>query len=511
MKPVNERNPLNSKFLQLLEYVRVAVCFFDRDGAIFVWNKTAEDISGYSRGEVVGQSTIWRRLFPDEAYFNKVMGNVNTIISNNLYEENLQTKIVRKDGEIRIVSWNFRTITDEANQATGSVAFGRDVTEQVRIQKELERRSEHLEDLVNERTRSLSESEQRLYAIIQGSPEGIVVIEPNGNIVECNQAALELFASPAKEQLVGRAFLDLVLKRDLEIASISFSEIANVQTLRNLRYAMLRIDGPEFPAEVSLSVVRDNGGSLRVYVAIVRDLTEQNEVTDRLRRAERMAVIGETVAMVGHDLRNPLQAISGALYVLRMKFGRTADPETTEMFGIIETGLQYADNIVKELLDYSREIRLEITETNLQTIIQAVLLQIKIPSSVTVKNTTPDISLQVDVPKIQRVFTNIIANAIDAMPKGGTLTITGASAGQTLEVKISDTGEGISDETMRNLWKPLKTTKSKGMGLGLAICKRIVEAHAGSIEVESSVGIGTTFTIKLPTKPRTSINAKIPT
>jgi PAS domain S-box-containing protein len=430
--------------------------------------------------------------------------NVNTIIANRLHGENFETKIRRKDGEIKIVSWNFQAIFDDNNRMTGSVALGRDVTDEVRMQEELERRSKHLEELVDERTLSLSESEERLYAIIQGSPEGIVVIDSNGNIAECNHAALQLYKSPSRDQLIGRNLVDLVAKKDRENALRVFKEVARAEIMTHLRFTMLRNDGQEYPAEISLSIVRDAAGSLIVYVAIVRDLTEQNEIQERLQKAERMAVIGETVAMVGHDLRNPLQGISGAAYLLRQKFGSTADPETLEMLRLIEMGVGRADNIVKELLDYSREIRLELTETNAKTITEAALLQVRIPENVTVRDLTYDKPrLLIDAAKIERVFVNLVGNAIDAMSKGGELTITCAEAGEILEVQFSDTGEGIRDDVMRNLWKPLNTTKSKGMGLGLAICKRIVEAHGGSIEVKSILGKGSTFTIRLPIKPKT--------
>ena len=376
-------------------------------------------------------------------------------------------------------------------------------SEQLRIQKELERHSEHLEELVNERTRSLSESEERLYAIIQGSPEGIVVLDPEGDIADCNQAALQVYGSPSRDQLIGMNHLDLVAKKDREIASGAFAEVAKAETLRHLKYNMLRNNGQEYPAEVSMSIVRDAAGCPTFYVTIVRDLTEQNEIQERLRKAERMAVIGETVAMVGHDLRNPLQAISGALYILRKKVGPAADLETMEMLSVIKSGLEYADNIVKELLDYSGEIRLELTETTVKAVVEATLLQLKIPQNVTVKDLTRnEPRLLVNITKTQRVFVNIIGNAIDAMPKGGELTITTAEVEENLETKFSDTGDGIPDDVMRNLWKPLTTTKSKGMGLGLPICKRIVEAHGGSIEVKSTLGKGSTFTIRLPIKPK---------
>jgi signal transduction histidine kinase len=225
------------------------------------------------------------------------------------------------------------------------------------------------------------------------------------------------------------------------------------------------------------------------------------ERTSSLRKAERMAAIGETAAMVGHDLRNPLQGIAGAVSVIKQKLGSTADTQTTEMLGLIEGGLDYADNIVKELMDYSREIRLEFTETTAKAITEAALRQVKIPENTVIRDLTQDTPrLLVDAAKIQRVFVNLVGNAIDAMPKGGELTITSAESNGILEVKFIDTGEGIGDQVMQNVWKPLETTKPRGIGLGLAICKRIVEAHQGTIHVESTPGTGSTFTIRLPIK-----------
>jgi PAS domain S-box-containing protein len=493
-----------SQFLEgIIDNANVWINVLDQNANVLIWNKAAEEISGYSREEVVGNDRIWEWLYPDEEYRREVIETADRIIEKGLSEENVTTRIRRKDGQTRIISWNSKGLRDENNHTTGSVALARDVTEQVRMQEELERYSKHLEELVGERTRSLRESEERLYAIIQGSPEGIVVIDPNDNIAECNHAALQLYGSTTKDQLIGRNFFGLVVKKDREIVTSAFTETKGLGTIRNLRCTLVRSDGQEYPAEVSVSLVRDPAGSPVVYVAIVKDLTEENEVQERLRKAERLAVIGETAAMMGHDLRNPLQGISGAVYVLKKKFGSTAVAETIEMLGLISSCVDDADKIVKELLDYSREIRLELTETNAKALINAAIQRVKIPGNVKIRNLAADTpNILLDVAKTQRVFVNLIGNAVDAMPTGGELSMTSTEARGILEVKFADTGEGIPDDVMRNLWKPLKTTKSKGMGLGLAICKRIVETHGGSIEVESALGKGTTFTIRLPIRPK---------
>jgi len=507
-RPTDLSSPEWMDFHQLVELLQVALCFMDGDGNVLVWNKAAEEITGYPREHVVGRNTILQLLYPDAQYRNQVLENFQEIIKNKLHSEDVETKIRREDDETRIVSLSFRGFFDNNGKLTGSVAIGRDVTEQVRLRKELERHSEHLEALVRQRTRSLSESEHRLFAIIQGSPEGIVVTDLNWSIIECNQAALQLYWANFRDQLIGRDMRDLVAAKDRKFASGTFVELAGKGIIRNLRYSMLRSNGQEYPAESSLSVVRDAAGSPLVYVTVIRDLTSQNEIEERLRKAERMAVIGETVAMVGHDLRNPLQTIASALYILDQKYESTTDQDTKEILEMIRSGLDYADNIVKELLDYSREIRLDLAETSIKKITQAALLQLKILEKITVQDLTQDQpSILVDPAKTQRVLINLITNAIDAMPDGGKLTITSREIDSRLEIEVSDTGVGISEDVMKNLWKPLKTTKSKGMGLGLAICKRIVEAHDGSIDVESTPGKGSTFTIRLPLQPRASTPA----
>ena len=223
---------------------------------------------------------------------------------------------------------------------------------------------------------------------------------------------------------------------------------------------------------------------------------------ERLLKAERLAAIGETAAMVGHDLRNPLQGITAAAYTLKTQHFSTFDLEATRMIELIDNSVEYADGIINDLLDYSGEIRLEIREISSKAIAMEALSRIKMPSNITISDLTNDEpKLKADPAKIQRVFINIIENSIDAMPSGGMITICSKESNSNLELKFTDTGPGISEKVMEKLWKPLMTTKPKGLGLGLPICKRIVEAHGGSLSVESDAEHGTTFTLTLPIAP----------
>ncbi len=231
-----------------------------------------------------------------------------------------------------------------------------------------------------------------------------------------------------------------------------------------------------------------------------RELMEMN---DKLLKAQRMAAIGELAGMIGHDLRNPLTSIAGAAYYLKRRLSQLGDERIMEMLDLIEKNIAYSNKIINDLLDYSREVKLDITETNPENIVDEALAAVQIPSNIkVVKLVDKKPKMRADFEKLKRVFVNLIRNAVEAMPKGGTLTIKSMKKGDNVMFTVSDTGIGMTEEVMKKLWTPLFTTKAKGMGLGLAICKRFVEAHGGTITVESAPEKGATFTVTLPIEPK---------
>ena len=234
------------------------------------------------------------------------------------------------------------------------------------------------------------------------------------------------------------------------------------------------------------------------------------EAQNKLIKTERLAAIGEVAAMVGHDLRNPLTGITGATYYLKMKLGSKMSKKALEMLEIIEKDIEYSNKIVNDLLEYSKEIRLEMTETNPRSMVKDALAMVKIPANIHVVNATRrEPKMRIDVEKMKRVLINITKNAVDAMPTGGTLAIKCTRTDSKVEIIFADNGMGMSDEVLDKLWSPLFTTKARGMGFGLPICKRVVEAHGGNILVESTVGKGTTFTITIPIRQRVERGGKI--
>jgi signal transduction histidine kinase len=230
---------------------------------------------------------------------------------------------------------------------------------------------------------------------------------------------------------------------------------------------------------------------------------ELKRAQDSLLKAERLAAIGELAAMVGHDLRNPLTGIAGASYYLKKTRGKRLDQKANDMLNTIDKAVQYSNKIIDDLLEYSREIRLEMSVANPKVVATNVLAVVGVPENIRVVDLTEsEPEMRVDVGKLKRVFVNLIKNAVDAMPEGGTLTIRRWRRGENVEISFSDTGTGMSEDTLGKLWTPLFTTKAKGMGFGLPICKRLIECHGGKISVNSRLGEGSEFVISIPVEPK---------
>jgi signal transduction histidine kinase len=209
--------------------------------------------------------------------------------------------------------------------------------------------------------------------------------------------------------------------------------------------------------------------------------------------------------MVGHDLRNPLTGIMGAAYYLKTKHGTEVGAKGKEMLETIENAINYSNKIINDLLEYSRDLKLEFTETTPKAMLQNALSLIEAPEKIQIVDATKDKPMvNADTEKIRKGFVNIIQNAFDAMPEGGTLKIKSRKVKGKLEIAFKDTGTGISKEALSKLKRevPLFTTKAKGMGFGLPICRRIVETHGGQLSVESTAGKGTTVTVTIPVNPK---------
>jgi PAS domain S-box-containing protein len=252
-----------------------------------------------------------------------------------------------------------------------------------------------------------------------------------------------------------------------------------------------------------LEKLENNEKRLKAYTERLEELVE--EEANKLKDAERLAAIGETAGMVGHDIRNPLQAITSSVYLAREELKslpETSEKEDlTDSLAIIEEQVSYINKIVSDLQDFVKPLKLAVEETDLDKLIKEAFRGVTIPEKIKVLISTENDLPQVAVDKylIKRVLTNLITNAIQAMPDGGTVNIKAKQENKMVLISVADTGLGIPKEIRKKIFKPLFTTKARGQGFGLAVCERLVKAHdGGSISFESEVGKGSKFTIKVP-------------
>jgi signal transduction histidine kinase len=230
------------------------------------------------------------------------------------------------------------------------------------------------------------------------------------------------------------------------------------------------------------------------------------EADDRTKVAEHLAVIGQTAAMVGHDIRNPLQAIVSELFLEKQEVDDLPDSSAkkniTDSIKAIEDNIFYINKIVSDLQDFAKPIPAsgEKEAVDINVVIADVLSIVPIPGNmqvtIYVENGFPIIYSSYQT--LKRALINLVQNAVQAMPNGGNLTILASIKQKKVEIIVGDTGGGIPEEVQRNLFRPLFTTKSKGQGLGLAVVKRLVEAQGGEVSFDSKKGEGARFIIELP-------------
>jgi len=250
--------------------------------------------------------------------------------------------------------------------------------------------------------------------------------------------------------------------------------------------------------------------SLRVYYEQLEKEVDNRtkdleKVQEKLIRSERLAAVGELASGVGHELRNPLNVIRNCAYLLNMALTEKTDEEAANTLKVLDKQIDIANKIVSDLLDFTRIKPPTLVKADLKNLIEESLSWITIPEKVVINvNLNGHQKLiKTDPEQMSRVFSNIISNAVQAMNgKTGKLDISTESDDEYVSVLFSDTGCGIPAENMEKIFEPLFTTKPKGIGLGLAISRRLVEQNGGKIEVSSQVGKGTTFTIKIPIEQR---------
>jgi PAS domain S-box-containing protein len=492
------------KFRNIFESANDCMIYLDKYGRILDANRKAVEVFGGSKKELLGKHFTRLGVFHPRD-IPKLMTAFANILAGKEGIANICIK--NKRGQRRFLECSSYPIKADG-KIVGTMVIARDVTEKKKAEERIRR------------------SEEKYRNLFENARDVIVAFDLKGNVTSINKAVTEYGFK--EDEIIGKNMLKFVPKKYWPKLLQELAEIARGNPVEG-EIELITPKGKKI-AEYRSNPIRQ-GKKVVGFQTILRDVTERKRMEEKLKeyaehleekvkertreleesqkqllKSEKLAAIGEVATMVGHDLRNPLQSIENATYYLNNELLRLSPTipipqKVMEMLQVITDSVNYADRIIRDLQDFSAMKRPVLKKADVNAIVKETLSQVETPANVELITELGHLpKIKVDKDMIKRVFLNLALNGIQAMENGGTLKVSTKKTKGFVEVSFKDTGVGISRENIEKLFTPFFTTKAKGLGMGLAICKKFVDAHSGTIEVESEEGKGTTFTVRLPTQ-----------
>ena len=478
---INNRG--ENRFKVLAEISPYAIMIGNVFGFVTYVNPTFCKLTGFSEEEIIGKH-FSRLQTVRGKYVKNTWSIMKQIIEGKKITDSIEFAYSKKDGSTGIGDALISLIN--VNGKRELIGIVRDITEPKLREEEYEN-------------------------LFKYSPEGIIHLDLEGNIKSINKSAC---------LIVDKNYDELISRNIMDFENENLGRLDNIKILFEKIIYGYKIDPFEMLIdqnnkikwlEITPSLISVHDEKLGIQI-IIRDITNQKEIelkrkkytedlenlveerTKQIIDGEKMATLGKISSTIAHDLKGPLQVINNSLLLIR-----TNPNNTNTYLSYIEEAVKHSNEMINELNMSVKEMTLKLEEITLEEIIDEASLQIKVSNNINFKKIVKTkVKLNLDKLKFVRVFNNIIKNAIEAMPDGGNLTIIVDENKDEVITKIIDTGMGMSQDKLNNLFRPFQSDKSKGMGLGLMFCKNVVDKHSGQITVDSVIGKGTTFTIKLP-------------
>lgn len=341
-----------------------------------------------------------------------------------------------------------------------------------------------------------------LRSAVENTNEAFVTIDKNHKVLFFNKAAERIFGY-SRDEVIGH---DLSVIMSPACSSDHRRAVARYVKTRVPRrighpteMVATRKNGGRFPAYISFSV--SEGEDNLYFTGIIRDLTETKALQEKIERSERLAALGQFVAEITHEIKNPLMLIGG--FVRQLIRVTKADKSLTKL-NIIVDEVSRLENLLKGIREFYLPITLTIEEIDIHSLLQEVYLLVK--EDCERKNIRTGFKadkepaiVEGDRGKLKQVFLNLVKNSIEAMEKGGNLKMESKLSGDMVEINVADDGCGISEDDLEKIFSPFFTTKGHGTGLGLSISKSIIEYHeGGSLTLKSQGGKETVFNVTMP-------------
>jgi len=492
------------KLQTVIDTIGDGITLSDSSGRFSIYNRQMEQITGYSMAEANSCDSFMRLLYPDPADQREVLNELALLIK--LGENrHVETSITTKSGACRTLS--ISSVVLELEGKRQYLTAWHDITSRKQL------------------TDALIASERQLSIITRNAGEAIIMMNSKGQISYWNPVAEAIFGYPL-EEVVGNDLHQLLAPQryheSLRNGIANWQRSSDGPAIgRSIELFGLRKDGSEFPLELTLSSASLNDGL--TAIGIVRDITERRRVAEELQQAKESAEAASQaksnfLANMSHELRTPLNSIIGFSELI---YDGVTGPVTQlqqDYLGNVLTSARHLLQIISEILDLSRieagRLKLEPAPCSLNELllqVQSIFAEQFRRSGVALQYVTKHpagLFLLVDEVKLRQVVINLLSNALKFTDPGGEVrlvtSVTETDQGRQLIIEVSDTGIGIREEDLPKLFQefsqiePAMTRNREGTGLGLALSKRLVELHGGSITVISRFGVGSSFTVSLP-------------
>ncbi|WP_449540388.1 PAS domain S-box protein [Ferdinandcohnia sp. Marseille-Q9671] len=445
-----------------------AIYSLDLEGNYLSVNSSFERMLGYKKDEALRLN--YKPIVVDEDY-EKTKRHFQLAAKGE--PQNYQVHAVSKQGERLTLSVTNIPILIN-NNIVGVYGIAKNITERI-VEQEKLRKSEELHRLIGENSQDI---------ISNSTADGLFhYVSP----------AVYHLLGYNPEELVGKSRDNLIHPDDLEaINNRSYCD-SNIVMCR-LRHK----NGTYLWFEINNKVIRNKQGDIENILSVARDSSERIANEELIRKSEKLSMTGQLAAGIAHEIRNPLTAVKG--FIQLMQNGQHLEKEYLD---IMHSEITRVEGIIKELLLLSKPNKENFSDKNIVSVLkevmtlmntEALLANVRIISDYG----SEDQYITCDENQLKQVLINLIQNGIEAMPSGGEILVQTYKNEQYVVVSIADTGHGIPKEILSNIGQPFYTTKANGTGLGLAVCLNIIENHKGTIEIDSEVDQGTTFTMKFP-------------
>ncbi|MEC2075174.1 PAS domain S-box protein [Metabacillus fastidiosus] len=447
--------------------------FIMADGKIRSANKSFQKLLGAKNKEQLIDSDILTYIDKD---YHSIVKNRIVRLKAGLQVGLIEQSWKRMDGSPIDVEIKEAPITYDGEKA--SIAILLDISSRKRFQQILQK------------------SRERYQLLIQNSIDTIAVIH-QGNWVFMNESGVKLFAADDYPNMLGKSIYEYLHESDHEHTTETLKRILDgTSEVEVTKQSWITAKKNTVYTEM-VCIPTTYFGEQAVQV-ILRDLSDRKHAEQLLIRSEKLSVAGQLAAGIAHEIRNPLTAIKGFLQLMQPE-----KMNVDQYFNIIFSELNRIELILSELLMLAKPQEISYRTSNIVALVKDVATLIETEanlSNVMIEQNYEESTLSVncDENQLKQVFINLLKNAIDAMPKGGTVTLSARVVKQMVEIAVQDEGEGMEEEVLNRIGEPFLTTKEKGTGLGLMITYKIIDNHRGSVKIESEVGKGTKFIVSLP-------------